>query len=135
MNKTHTDPDLTASLAKSQEEIGRLKAEIDRLNAKCRIFDNTLQRLGLNVDLIGLDLVASRHEYIPDFWIGAALGLIKVGLDEELFQKNEHNFSPAGMDHVRALATRMLSVESSTRPPGSPGVEETSCSFGGGQES
>lgn len=115
MKKNHTDPDLGAELIRSQEEVGRLKAEIDRLNARCQMLDNTLQGLGLNVALLGLDSAASRKEFIPDFWTGAALGLIKAGFDEELFQKNEHKFSPAGMDHVRALATRILSPR-----PGQP---------------
>lgn len=91
------------------EKVSILRSEIEQLKAKCHVLEETAKPLGLDFDLIANNGQSKGDgAFVPDHWIGAALRLIKIEIDEARLKEMGNLFSEEGKEHALQIARAMI---------------------------
>lgn len=91
------------------EKVSILRREIEQLKSRCKTLEAAAKMLGLDFDLI-----ANKGQgkgdgaFVPNFWIGSALGLINIEVDEARLNKINHLLSEQGKAYALQIAREMI---------------------------
>lgn len=94
-------------LSAEQPEILRLKAELAQVKTRYELLEATVKRLRIDTEILNSPS-ASGDNHIPAFWVGVALNMLKITIDEQQVQAIKVHLSDKGIEEARKLALSII---------------------------